>query len=51
MNLLTKFIIYPQLISNDIPELGLISVEILPITTLLAVIKRKLGLFHPELKP
>jgi hypothetical protein len=44
MNLLTKFIIYPQLISDDIPELGLISVEILPITTLLAVVEWETGL-------
>jgi hypothetical protein len=36
LNLLAKFIIYPQLISDDIPGLGLIFVEILPITTLLA---------------
>jgi hypothetical protein len=41
MNLLAKFIIYTQLISNDIPELGLISIEILLITTLLAVVKRE----------
>jgi hypothetical protein len=40
INLLAKFIIYPQLMSNDIPELGIISVEILPITTLLAVVER-----------
>jgi hypothetical protein len=39
MNLLAKFIIYPQQISDDIPNLGLISVEILPITTLLAVVE------------
>jgi hypothetical protein len=38
MNLLAKFIIYRQLISDDIPELGLISIEILPITTLLAIV-------------
>jgi hypothetical protein len=44
MNLLDKFIIYSQLISDDIPELRLISVEILPITTLLAAIERKTGL-------
>jgi hypothetical protein len=46
MNFLSKFIIYPQLISDDIPELGLISVEILPITTLLAVVER--GMSHPD---
>jgi hypothetical protein len=40
MNLLAKFIIYLQLISDDIPELGLIFVEILSITTLLAVVER-----------
>jgi hypothetical protein len=39
MNLLVKFIIYPQLTTDDIPELGLISIEILPITTLLAVVE------------
>jgi hypothetical protein len=39
MNLLAKFIIYPQLISDDNPELGLISVKILSITTLLAVVE------------
>jgi hypothetical protein len=44
MNLLAKFIIYPQMISDDILELGLIFVEILPITTLLAVVKQEIGL-------
>jgi hypothetical protein len=44
MNLLAKIIIYPQLISDYIPELGLISVEILPITTLLAVVEWETGL-------
>jgi hypothetical protein len=39
MNLLAKFIIYPQLIYDDIPGLGLISLEILPITTVLAVVE------------
>jgi hypothetical protein len=51
MNLLTKFIIYPQLISDDIPELGLISIEILPITTLLAVVERETGLVPPRVEP
>jgi hypothetical protein len=50
MNLLAKFIIYPQLISNDILELGLISIEILPITTLLAVVKRETGLVPPRVE-
>jgi hypothetical protein len=47
MNLLAKFIIYPQLISGDIPELGLNSVKILPITTLLVVVKWETGLVSP----
>jgi hypothetical protein len=38
MNLFTNFIIYPHLIPDDISERGLISVEILPITTLLAAV-------------
>jgi hypothetical protein len=50
MNLLAKFIIYPQLISDDIPELGLISIKILPITTLLAVVKRETGLVPPRVE-
>jgi hypothetical protein len=50
MNLLAKFIIYPQLISDDILELGLISVEILPITTLLAVVERETGRVPPRVE-
>jgi hypothetical protein len=50
MNLLAKFIIYPQLISDDIPELGLISIEILPITTLLAVVERETRLDPPRVE-
>jgi hypothetical protein len=50
MNLLIKFIIYPQLFFDYIPELGLISVEILPITTLLAVVKRETGLIPPRVE-
>jgi hypothetical protein len=50
MNPLAKFIIYPQLISDDIPVLGLISVEILPITTLLAVVERETGLVPPRVE-
>jgi hypothetical protein len=50
MNLLAKFIIYPQLISDNIPELGLIFVEILPITTLLVVVKRETGLVPPRVE-
>jgi hypothetical protein len=41
MNLLANFIIYPYLILDDISERGLISIEILPITTLLAVVERE----------
>jgi hypothetical protein len=43
MNLLAKFIIYPQLIFDDIPEFRLISIEILCITTMLGVVKRETG--------
>jgi hypothetical protein len=50
MNLLAKFIIYPQLISDDIPDLGLISVEILHITTLLVVVERETGLVPPRVE-
>jgi hypothetical protein len=50
MNHLAKFLIYPQLISDDIPELGLISVEILPITALLAVVKWETGLVPPRVE-
>jgi hypothetical protein len=50
MNLLVKFIIYPQLISDDIPELGLISIEILPITTLLAVVESEIELVPPRVE-
>jgi hypothetical protein len=50
MNLLTNFIIYPYLIPDDISERGLISVEILSITTLLAVVKRETGFAPPSIK-
>jgi hypothetical protein len=50
INLLSKFIIYPQLISDDIPEFEIISVEILPITTLLAVVERETGLVPPRVE-
>jgi hypothetical protein len=39
MNLFANFIIYPHLIPDDISERGLISIEILPITTLLAIVE------------
>jgi hypothetical protein len=47
MNLFANFIVYPYLISNDISERGLISVEIMPITTLLADVKREIGRVPP----
>jgi hypothetical protein len=50
MNLLTNFIIYPYLIPDDISERGLISVEILSITTLLAVVKQETGFAPPSIE-
>jgi hypothetical protein len=50
MNLLTNFIIYPYLIPDDISERGLISVEILPISTLLAVIEWETGFVPPSIE-
>jgi hypothetical protein len=50
MNLLPNFIIYPYLIPDDISERGLISVEILPITTLLVVIEWKTGFVSPSIE-
>jgi hypothetical protein len=45
-----NFIIYPYLICVDISERGLISVEILPISTLLAVVERKTGFVPPSIE-
>jgi hypothetical protein len=50
MNLFSNFIIYPYLIPNDIFERGLNSVEMLPITTLLAVIERETGFVPPSIE-
>jgi hypothetical protein len=50
MNLLPNFIIYPYLIPNDISERWLISIEILPITTLLAVVERETGFVPPSIE-
>jgi hypothetical protein len=50
MNLFANFIIYPYLIPNDISERGLISVEILPITTLLAVVEWETGFVPPNIE-
>jgi hypothetical protein len=50
MNLFTNFVIYPYLIPDDISEREFISVEILPITTLLAVVERETGLVPPSIE-
>jgi hypothetical protein len=50
MNLLANFIIYPYLILDDISERGLISIEILPITTLLAVVERETRFVPPSIE-
>jgi hypothetical protein len=50
MNLLSNVIIYPYLIPNDISERGLISVEILPHTTILAVVERETGFVPPSIE-
>jgi hypothetical protein len=47
---LANFIIYPYLIPNDISERGLVSVEILPIITLLAVVKQETGFVPPSIE-
>jgi hypothetical protein len=51
MNLFANFIIYPHLIPDDISERALISVEIMPITTLLAVVEREIGFVPPSIEP
>jgi hypothetical protein len=50
MNLFANFIIYPHLIPDDISERGLISIEILPRTTMLAVLERKTSFVPPSTK-
>jgi hypothetical protein len=50
MNLLANFIIYPYLIPDDIFERGLISVEILPHTTLLVVVEWEIGFVPPSIE-
>jgi hypothetical protein len=50
MNLFANFIIYPYLIPDDISERGLIYVEILPITTLLAVVERETRFVPPSIE-
>jgi hypothetical protein len=49
MNLFANFIIYPYLIPNDISETGLISIEILPITTLFMVVEWETGFVSPSI--
>jgi hypothetical protein len=50
MNLFANFIIYPYLIPNDISERGLISIEILPITTLLVVVEWETEFVPPSIE-
>jgi hypothetical protein len=50
MNLFANFIIYPYLIPDDISERGLILVEILPITALLAVVKWETEFVPPSIE-
>jgi hypothetical protein len=49
MNLVANFIIYPYLVPDNISERGLISIEILPHTTLLAVVERETGFVAPSI--
>jgi hypothetical protein len=50
MNLFAHFVVYPYLIPDDISKRGLISVEILPITTLLVIVERETGLVPPSIE-
>jgi hypothetical protein len=50
MDLFANFIISPYLIHDDISDRGFISIEILPNTTLLAVVKRETGLVPPSIE-
>jgi hypothetical protein len=50
MNLLANFNIYPYLIPDDISERALISVEILPHTTLLVVVERETRFVPPSIE-
>jgi hypothetical protein len=45
-----NFIVYPYRIPNDISERGLISIEILPITTLLVVVEWEIGFVPPNIE-
>jgi hypothetical protein len=50
MNLFANYIIHPYLIPDDMSERGLISVEVLPHTTLLAVVERETGFVPPSIE-
>jgi hypothetical protein len=50
MNLFANFIIYPYLIPDDISARGVISVEILPITTLLVVVEWETVFVPPSIE-
>jgi hypothetical protein len=50
MNLFANFIIYSHLIPDNISKRGLISVEILPHTNLLAVVERETGFIPPSIE-
>jgi hypothetical protein len=50
MNLFANFIVYPYLVPNDISERWLISIEILPITTLLAVVEQEIEHVPPSIE-
>jgi hypothetical protein len=48
MNIFANFIIYPHFIPDNISDRGLISIEILPTTTILAIVERKTGFVPPS---
>jgi hypothetical protein len=50
VNLFVNFNSCPYLVPNDISERGLVSVEILPITTLPAVVERKTSFVPPSIE-
>jgi hypothetical protein len=50
INLFANFIIYPYLIPDDISKRGLIYVEIMPITTLLAVVEQEIEFVPPNIE-
>jgi hypothetical protein len=50
MNHFANFIVYPYLVPNDTFERGLISVEILPMTTQLAVVEWETGFVPPSIE-